>query len=118
MAARSEARRFLLRAIRAQRSGIVSAVLSGFAWQAAAVAAPLFVQKAIDRGVVHGDRTALYAWCVAILGIGLVEAAGGALRHYFAIRNRARGDAFVRDEIYGHALELDVAYHDRVGGAT
>src|SRR5437016_14504651 len=115
MAARSDAWRFLLRAIAAQKGGIVPAVLSGFAWQAAAVAAPLFIKEAIDRGVVHGDRTALYAWCGAILGVGLVEAAGGALRHYFAIRNRARGDAYVRDQLYGHSLELDVAYHDRVG---
>lgn len=112
---RRAAWRFLLRAIRAQRSGIVPAVLAGVAWQAAAVAAPLFIKEAIDSGVVNGDRTALYAWCGAILGVGLVEAVGGAVRHYFAIRNRARGDAYVRDEIYGHALELDVAYHDRTG---
>jgi ATP-binding cassette subfamily B protein len=112
---RRAAWRFLLRAIRAQRSGVVPAVIAGFAWQGAAVAAPLFIKQAIDRGVVHGDRTALYAWCGAILGVGLVEAVGGAVRHYYAVRNRARGDAFVRDQIYGHALELDVAYHDRVG---
>ena len=62
------------------------AVIAGFAWQGAAVAAPLFIKQAIDRGVVHGDRTALYAWCGAILGVGLVEAVGGAVRHYFAIR--------------------------------
>jgi ABC-type multidrug transport system fused ATPase/permease subunit len=51
----------------------------------------------------------------AILAVGAIEALGGALRHYFAIRNRARGDAYVRDRIYGHALELGVGYHDRVG---
>ena len=118
MAARSPAWRFLLRAIREQRSGLVRAVLSGMTWQAAAVAAPLFVKEAIDQGVVHGDRNALYAWCGAILGVGVVEALGGAFRHYYAIRNRARGDAYVRDQIYGHALTLDVAYHDRSGQAT
>ncbi|HLZ47605.1 MAG TPA: ABC transporter ATP-binding protein [Candidatus Limnocylindria bacterium] len=115
MAERTPAWRFLLRAIREQRDGVTRAVVSGMTWQAAAVAAPLFVKEAIDQGVVHGDRTALYAWGGAILGVGAVEAAGGAFRHYYAIRNRARGDAYVRDQIYGHALELDVAYHDRVG---
>ena len=112
---RRSAWRFLLRAISAQRGGIVPAVLAGFCWQAAAVATPLFVGEAIDNGIVNGDRTALYAWAVALLGVGLVEAAGGAVRHYYAIRNRARGDAYVRDRIFGHALELDVGYHDRVG---
>lgn len=115
MADRSPAWRFLLLAIREQRGGVVRAVVSGFTWQAAAVAAPLFVKQAVDSGVVHGNRAALYAWCGAILGVGVVEALGGAFRHYYAIRNRARGDAYVRDRIYGRALELDVAYHDRVG---
>ncbi|HST26231.1 MAG TPA: ABC transporter ATP-binding protein [Gaiellaceae bacterium] len=112
---RRAAWRFLLGAIRAQRRGIIRAVAAGFAWQGAAVAAPLFVKEAVDEGVVNGDRTALYAWCGAILGVGAIEALGGAVRHYYAIRNRAHGDAYVRDHIYGRALELDVSYHDRVG---
>jgi ATP-binding cassette subfamily B protein len=106
---------YLLGAIKAQRSGVLWAVLAGAAWQVAAIAAPLLVAQAIDEGVVGGERTALYAWCGAILAVGAVEAVGGAVRHYFAIKNRARGDAYVRDGIYGHSLELDVAYHDRVG---
>jgi ATP-binding cassette subfamily B protein len=112
---RRDARGYLLGAIKAQRSGVFWAVLAGAAWQVAAIAAPLFVAQAIDEGVVGGDRTALYAWCGAILAVGAVEAVGGAVRHYFAIKNRARGDAYVRDGLYGHSLELDVAYHDRVG---
>ena len=115
---RRDAWGYLLGAIKAQRSGVFWAVLAGAAWQVAAIAAPLFVAQAIDEGVVGGDRTALYAWCGAILAVGAVEAVGGAVRHYFAIKNRARGDAYVRDGIYGHSLELDVAYHDRIGTAT
>src|SRR5437660_6082231 len=37
------------------------------------------------------------------------------VRHIFAIRNRARSDARVRDAIFAHALRLDPSYHDRVG---
>jgi len=39
----------------------------------------------------------------------------GALRHLYAIRNRSRSDARVRDAIFAHALRLDASYHDRVG---
>ena len=39
----------------------------------------------------------------------------GAVRHLYAIRNRARSDARVRDAIFAHALRLDASYHDRVG---
>src|SRR5436190_5638275 len=39
----------------------------------------------------------------------------GSVRHLYAIRNRARSDARVRDAIFAHALRLDASYHDRVG---
>src|SRR6266511_562728 len=38
-----------------------------------------------------------------------------AARLIVAIRNRARGDAGIRDAIFAHALRLDATYHDRVG---
>ena len=42
--------------IRSQASGVVGAALSGLLWQAGAVAAPLMVKYAIDRGVLTKDR--------------------------------------------------------------
>jgi ATP-binding cassette subfamily B protein len=60
----------------------------------------------------HG---ALLAWLGALLFVGLLEMTAGAVRHLYAIRNRARSDARVRDAIFAHALRLDASYHDRVG---
>src|SRR4051812_1195800 len=85
------------------------------AWQGAAITAPLLIRKGIDAGVVHGHHAALWWTCGGIVALGAVEAAAGASRHYFAIRNRARADADVRDAIFRRALELDARYHDRVG---
>jgi len=34
---------------------------------------------------------------------------------FFAIRNRSRADAAVRDALFTRALELDARFHDRVG---
>src|SRR5204863_405081 len=51
----------------------------------------------------------------AQLLVGLLEMAAGAVRHLYAVRNRARSDARVRDAIFAHALRLDASYHDRVG---
>jgi ATP-binding cassette subfamily B protein len=107
--------RYLGGVARRLRWTIFWAVVSGLAWQAAAIAAPLVVRKAIDAGVVHGDRRALWWSCAGIVALGAVEAASGGSRHYFAIRNRARADAAVRDGIFRRALELDARYHDRVG---
>jgi len=107
--------RYLGGVARRLRWTIFWAVVSGLAWQAAAIAAPLVVRQAIDSGVVHGDRRALWWACAGVVALGAVEAASGGSRHYFAIRNRARADAAVRDGIFRRALELDARYHDRVG---
>ncbi len=106
---------FLREALWAERDGVGAAITAGLSWQAAAIAAPLFIREAIDQGVVRGNRTDLYLWSGAILGVGAIEALGGLIRHFYAIRNRARGEAFVRDRLFKRALELDAAYHDRVG---
>src|SRR5437773_11481998 len=101
--------------IRRQRLGVVFAVLSGLSWQAAAIAAPLVIKVALDRGIVHGDSGALRLLALAVLGLGFLEAVAGGVRHVFAIRNRSRTDAGVRDAIFTHALGLDAPFHDRVG---
>src|SRR5947208_12126615 len=112
---RRAAWRFVRAVIRSQRSGVIGAALSGLLWQAGAVAAPLMVKNAVDHGVLTRDRHSLLIWLGALLGVGLLEMTAGAVRHLYAIRNRARSDARVRDAIFAHALRLDASYHDRVG---
>ncbi len=94
---------------------MAGAALSGLAWQIGAVAAPLIVARAIDHGILKDDHETLLLWLLVLLAAGLLEVLAGASRHVFAIRNRARGDARVRDAIFAHALRLDATYHDRVG---
>jgi len=94
---------------------VLLAIAGGLMWQAAAVTAPFVVGRAIDDGVLPHDRRALLTWCSVLVGLGLVEALAGGMRHYFAIRNRAHADAAVRDALFTRALELDARFHDRVG---
>ena len=91
------------------------AIASGLAWQGAAISTPLLIRYAIDAGVVHRHTAALWWACAGVIALGAVEALAGATRHYYAILNRARADAEVRDAIFRRALELDARYHDRVG---
>src|SRR6266480_7849273 len=114
-ARRRAAWRFVRAVIRSQLDGVIGAALSGLLWQAGAVAAPLIVKYAIDHGVLAHDRHTLLLWLAGLLGVGLLEMTAGAARHLYAIRNRARSDARVRDAIFAHALRLDASYHDRVG---
>src|SRR6266498_1887463 len=114
-ARRAAAWLFLRAVLRSEADGVVGAALSGLAWQVGAVAAPLIVARAIDHGILTRDRRTLLLWTLALLGVGLLEVLAGASRHIFAIRNRARGDAGIRNAIFAHALRLDATYHDRVG---
>ena len=107
--------RYLGGLARRLRWTIAGAVASGLAWQAAAIASPLLVRRAVDSGILAGDSAVLWWACGGIALLGLIEAVSGASRHYFAIRNRALADAAVRDGIFRRALELDARYHDRVG---
>ena len=101
--------------VRSQSAGVVGAAVSGLLWQAGAVSAPLMVKNAVDHGVLKRDHHTLLVWLGALLGVGLLEMTAGAVRHLYAVRNRARSDARVRDAIFAHALRLDASYHDRVG---
>src|SRR3954462_5351422 len=101
--------------IRSQSAGVIGAAVSGLLWQVGAVAAPLMVKNAIDHGVLTRNHGTLLVWLGALLAVGLLEMTAGAVRHLYAIRNRARSDARVRDAIFAHALRLDASYHDRVG---
>src|SRR5438270_9691435 len=114
-ARRRAAWRFVLAVIRSQRSGVIGAALSGLLWQVGAVSAPLMVKYAIDHGILTRDRHSLFLWLAALLAVGLLEMTAGAVRHLYAVRNRSRSDARVRDAIFAHALRLDASYHDRVG---
>src|SRR6185437_2096724 len=80
-----------------------------------AILSPLLVRHAIDAGLVDGHRSALVWSCAGIAALGVVEAAAGGLRHFFAIRNYSLAESAVRDGIFRRALELDARYHDRVG---
>jgi ATP-binding cassette subfamily B protein len=114
-AQRRAAWRFVRAVIRSQSAGVIGAAVSGLLWQIGAVAAPLMVSNAIDHGLLTRDRHTLLIWLGALLGVGLLEMTAGSVRHIYAIRNRARSDARVRDAIFAHALRLDSSYHDRVG---
>ncbi len=112
---RDAAKRYVWRLVVRERRGVLGAIAGGLVWQAAAVATPLVVERAIDQGILPEDRRALLLWCGALVGLGFLEAAAGGVRHFFAIRNRAHADAAVRDALFTRALELDARFHDRVG---
>jgi ATP-binding cassette, subfamily B, bacterial len=109
---RRAAWRFIWSLLVRERHGIGLAVLSGLSWQGAAILTPVFAAEAIDA-IGEGNRNAVYVWAAIVVVLGLLESAAGAGRHVFAMRNRARGLAHVRDAVLLQALRLDARFHDR-----
>ena len=113
--ARRRGWRFVWRLIVRERRGVIGAIAGGLLWQGAVVVTPLAVEQAVDEGIVPKHTDALLLWCGVLVLLGFLEAAGGGIRHLYAIRNRAHADAAVRDVHFALSLPLEGRFRDRVG---
>src|SRR3954452_9921407 len=68
-------------------SSVLGGVLLGVLWMICQTLVPAIIGKAIDVGLTGRDGRALLTWSLALLGIGLVQAAAGTTRHRLAVYN-------------------------------
>lgn len=59
----------------------------GIVWMSSQAVMPAVIGRAIDRGVADRDLGALAGFATLMLGVGLVQAASGIMRHRFAVTN-------------------------------
>ncbi|MXG89432.1 ATP-binding cassette domain-containing protein [Nocardioides sp. YIM 123512] len=59
----------------------------GIVWMSCQAVMPAVIGRAIDRGVAGRDGSALATYAGLLLGIGLLQAASGIMRHRFAVTN-------------------------------
>ncbi|GAA1782316.1 ABC transporter ATP-binding protein [Actinomadura chokoriensis] len=79
--------RYLLWLLRAQWRSIGAGAFFGVVWMLSQALMPAAIGRAIGDGVAARDERALLAWSGALLGLGAVQAATGAVRHRFAVFN-------------------------------
>jgi ATP-binding cassette subfamily B protein len=89
-------RRLLRRVLRAVRRDVARCVAAGLAWQAVAVAVPWVLERAVDDGVVAGDRQALWQWSLLLVGLGVARWVGDAARHWWVERAGASAADWLR----------------------
>ena len=65
----------------------VLGMLTGMVWMVSIALIPAAVGRGVDEGIVPGDRDGLIRWALALLGLGVIAAAGAAARHFFAVHN-------------------------------
>jgi ABC-type multidrug transport system fused ATPase/permease subunit len=78
---------FLWWMARGQWQTLLGGMLFGIVWMSCQAVMPAVIGRAIDRGVAAKDGSALLTYGLVMLGIGLVQAVTGIMRHRFAVTN-------------------------------
>ena len=79
--------RFLGWLMKGQWHTLLAGMLFGIVWMVAQAVMPAVIGHAIDDGIAAKDVHGLLRWTLAMLGIGLVQAFAGIMRHRFAVTN-------------------------------
>ncbi|MGN9906218.1 ABC transporter ATP-binding protein [Phytohabitans sp. LJ34] len=66
---------------------MVAGLAWGVVWMVSQALMPAVIGKAVDAGLADRDHGALLTWGTVLLGLGLIQAAAGILRHRFAVFN-------------------------------
>ncbi|MFI5846010.1 ABC transporter transmembrane domain-containing protein [Catenuloplanes sp. NPDC051500] len=103
------ARRLLWWMVRRVRAKLAVSLVLSVVWMCSAALAPALIGTAVDRGITGRDPGALAVWSAAVLGLGMVQAATGILRHRYGAHNWL-------DTAYG-TVQLTVRQSARIGAA-
>ena len=83
----ADADRLLVWLARHQWRSLLSGAAAGIPWMLSVALVPAAIGRAVDAGIVARDGRALVLWSLAVMGLGLVSATVGNLRHWFAVKN-------------------------------
>ncbi len=72
---------------RGQWRTLAGGIVFGVIWMVAQALLPAALSRAVDEGLIAGDKGSLWAWSGAVIGLALVVAGSGAIRHWFAVQN-------------------------------
>ena len=79
--------RFLWWMAKGQWHTLAMGMVFGIVWMSTQAVMPAVIGRAIDHGVAAQDGEALLRYAAVMLGIGLLQAASGIMRHRFAVTN-------------------------------
>lgn len=79
--------RFILWTARKQLRTVLIGVLCGVIWMLALALMPAAISKGTDAGIRDHDGRALLTWSLVLIGLGVLSACVGTLRHRFAVLN-------------------------------
>ena len=106
--------RFMWWLMTGQWHTLVLGMFFGIVWMVAQAVMPAVIGHAIDDGVAARDTSGLLTWTAAMLGIGLVQAVSGIMRHRFAVTNWLTAAYRTVQLVARHATHLGATLPKRV----
>jgi len=106
--------RFLWWVIKGQWHTLLLAMLFGTVWMVAQAVMPAIIGLAIDQGIAARDTGALLKWTLVMLGLGLLQAVAGIVRHRFAVTNWLTAAYRTVQLVARHATHLGATLPKRV----
>ncbi len=89
-------------------------MLFGIVWMVCQAVMPAVIGHAIDDGIAAQDTGSLVQWTLTMLGIGVLQAASGIIRHRFAVTNWLTAAYRTVQVVARHATHLGATLPKRV----
>ncbi len=106
--------RFLIWVGRQQLGTLALGMTFGIVWMLSQALLPWVLGRAIDEGIATGDWRSLLAWAGALLGLGVVQAVAGTLRHRVAVSNWLQSSYRMIQVVAHHAALIGPAIRARL----
>jgi ABC-type multidrug transport system fused ATPase/permease subunit len=104
--------RLLIWVGRQQLGLLLAGVAFGIVWMVAQALVPFALGRAVD-GLGNDDTTTIVFWAAAILGLGVVQAVAGVLRHRMAVLNWLEASYRLVQVVSHHAARVGPAIRAR-----
>ena len=101
--------RLLLWVGRLQLGTLAAGVCFGIVWMVAQALMPFALGRAVEVGLTEGDREGLWEWAGVLLGLGVLQAVAGILRHRFAVINWLQASYRMMQVVSHHATRVGPA---------
>ena len=95
--------RLLLWVGRQQRFTLAAGVFFGITWMVAQALMPFAIGRAIQNGIVDHNNRSLAIWALTLLGLGLMQAFCGVMRHRYAVFNWLQASFRLAQVVAHHA---------------
>ena len=105
--------RRLLPYLRPYRTRWIAMVVVAVASTMATIVIPLMTKVVIDGPVRHHDRTGLWLWGSAALGIGMAEVLLWIVRRWLVARATMGVEADIRKDLYARMQLLPMSFHSQ-----